>query len=193
MTRDRKEMVVEWNGVLFALIDTGGIDAGDDGPFQGEITARPSSRSARPTWCCFVVDATTSPGPADHELAEILRRSHMPVMLVANKLDNPKRDDVALEYHELGLGDPFPISALHGIASGDLLDDIVERLRALDVAREERMSDEIGVAILGRPNVGKSTLLNALCGEQRTIVSEIPGTTRDSIDMRLEREDRVTG
>jgi hypothetical protein len=112
------------------------------------------------------------------------------VLLVANKLDNPRHDE-ALEYHELGLGDPFALSALHGIATGDLLDEIVARLRALDVARVERTTDEIGVCILGRPNVGKSSLLNALCDEERTIVSELPGTTRDSIDIRLERGERV--
>ena len=191
VTRDRKRMVVEWGGDQFALIDTGGVDAGDAGPFQGEIVRQAELAISEADLVLLLVDATTSPGPADLELAERLRRARVPVLLVANKLDNPARHDEALEYHELGLGDPFALSALHGIATGDLLDEIVARLRALDVARIERTTDEIGVVILGRPNVGKSSLLNALCDEQRTIVSEIPGTTRDSIDIRLEREGRV--
>ena len=191
VTRDRKRMVVEWGGDLFALIDTGGVDAGDGGPFQGEIVRQAELAISEADLVLLLVDATTAPGAADLELAQRLRRSHVPVLLVANKLDNPSRHDLALEYHELGLGEPFPLSALHGIATGDLLDEIVARLRTLDVARVERTTDEIGVSILGRPNVGKSSLLNALCDEERTIVSEIPGTTRDSIDIRLERGDRV--
>ena len=128
MTRDRKEMEVEWNGDLIALIDTGGIDAGDDGPFQSEIAApgRARDRRGRPRPAGRRCDHLA--GAADLELAERLRRSRVPVLLVANKVDNPARHDEALEYHELGLGDPFAISALHGIATGDLLDEIVERL-----------------------------------------------------------------
>jgi GTP-binding protein len=138
------------------------------------------------------VDARAGIGPGDEELADILRRSRKPVILIGNKLDDPRRDAEALEFHRLGLGDPLPLSALHGVGTGDLLDQIVETLRGIPGAeRVERLGDEIGVAILGRPNVGKSSLLNALLGQPRTIVSEIPGTTRDSIDIRLERGDRA--
>ena len=123
--------------------------------------------------------------PGDEELAEILRASRRPVLVVANKLDNPSRDLEALEFHRLGLGDPIPISALHGHGTGDLLDEIVGRLPG----RAERPVGEeaIKVAILGRPNVGKSSLLNALVGRERVIVSDVPGTTRDSIDTVLRR------
>jgi GTP-binding protein len=191
VTRDRKTVVVEWGGALFSLIDTGGVDAGDEGPFQDEIARQASEAIAEADLVLLLVDATRPPGAADLELAERLRRARVPVLVVANKLDDPRRHDEALEYHALGLGEPFPLSALHGIATGDLLDEICARLRALGVERTERIGDEIGVVILGRPNVGKSSLLNALCEEQRTIVSELPGTTRDSIDIRLEREGRT--
>jgi GTP-binding protein len=131
--------------------------------------------------------------PGDEELAAILRQARKPVILVANKIDDPARDLEALEFHRLGLGDPFPISALHGHGTGDLLDVIVGRLE--DSAREHAPAqpgdDAIRVAILGRPNVGKSSLLNALLGEDRVIVSETPGTTRDAIDTELRRGDRT--
>jgi GTP-binding protein len=123
--------------------------------------------------------------PGDEEIAAILRSSGKPVIVLANKIDDPRRDLDALEFHRLGLGDPVPLSALHGHGTGDLLDDVVARLpgRAEAVVGEEA----IRVAILGRPNVGKSSLLNALLGEERVIVSDVPGTTRDAIDTVLER------
>jgi GTP-binding protein len=125
--------------------------------------------------------------PGDEELAEIIRLSRRPVLVLANKLDDPRRDAEALEFHRLGLGDPIPISAVHGYGTGDLLDEIVRRLPG---GGEPPVGDEaIKVAILGRPNVGKSSLLNALLGQDRVIVSEIPGTTRDSIDTVLQRND----
>ena len=125
--------------------------------------------------------------PGDEELAEILRVSRRPVLVLANKLDDPRRDLEALEFHRLGLGDPIPVSALHGHGSGDLLDEIVSRLPGHS---ERPVGEEaIRVAILGRPNVGKSSLLNALLGRERVIVSEVPGTTRDSIDTVLRRDE----
>ena len=135
----------------------------------------------------FVVDAKAGVTPGDEELAEILRVSRRPVLVLANKLDDPRRDLEALEFHRLGLGDPIPVSALHGHGSGDLLDEIVSRLPGHG---ERPVGEEaIRVAILGRPNVGKSSLLNALLGRERVIVSEVPGTTRDSIDTVLRRDD----
>jgi GTP-binding protein len=135
----------------------------------------------------LVVDAKAGVTPGDEELAHILRTSRRPVLVLANKLDDPRRDLEALEFHRLGLGEPIPVSALHGHGSGDLLDEIVSRLPG----RSERPVGEeaIKVAILGRPNVGKSSLLNALLGQERVIVSEVPGTTRDSIDTVLRRDD----
>ncbi len=137
----------------------------------------------------FVVDTTAGVTPGDEELATILRASNKPVFLLANKIDDPDRDAEALEFHRLGLGDPLPLSALHGHGTGDLLDEIVARLPGHE---EATVGEEaIRVAILGRPNVGKSSLLNALLGRERVIVSEIPGTTRDAIDTVFERDGRT--
>jgi GTP-binding protein len=133
----------------------------------------------------FVVDARAGITPGDEDLAAILRASGKPVIVLANKIDDPRRDVEAVEFHRLGLGDPVPLSALHGHGTGDLLDEVVSRLPG----RGEPLVDAsaIRVAILGRPNVGKSSLLNALLGEERVIVSEVPGTTRDTIDTVLTR------
>ena len=126
--------------------------------------------------------------PGDEELAEILRSSRRDVLVIANKLDDPRRDAEALEFHRLGLGDPIPLSALHGHGTGDL-DDVVEQLPG---GSERPVGEEaIRVAILGRPNVGKSSLLNALLGRERVIVSEVPGTTRDAIDTVLRRGEQA--
>ena len=135
----------------------------------------------------FVVDARTGITPGDEEVAGILRHSRKPVIVVANKIDDPSRDLDAVEFHRLGLGDPFPLSALHGHGTGDLLDLAMAHLPG--DGRTEVGEEAIRVAILGRPNVGKSSLLNALLGEERVIVSDVPGTTRDSIDTVLLRGD----
>jgi GTP-binding protein len=163
------------------------VDRADTGPFGGKIAAQAREAVEEADLVLLVVDAQAGVTPGDEELAEILRASHKPVLVLANKLDDPRRDLEALEFHRLGLGDPIPISALHGHGSGDLLDEIVERLPG----RAERPVGEeaIKVAILGRPNVGKSSLLNALLGRERVIVSDVPGTTRDSIDTVLQRDD----
>ncbi len=137
----------------------------------------------------FVVDTRNGITPGDEELAAILRRSRKPIFLIANKIDEPGREAEALEFHRLGLGDPIPISAVHGHGTGDLLDAIVARLPGSGPA--EAGEEAIRVAILGRPNVGKSSLLNALLGEERVIVSEQPGTTRDAIDTVLQRGDQT--
>ena len=186
VTRDRKELLCDWNGVTFRLIDTGGIDEADTGPFGRHIAAQARSAVAEADLVLFVVDAKGGVTPGDEEIAEILRSSTKPVIVLANKIDDPRRDLEALEFHRLGLGDPVPLSALHGHGTGDLLDEIVARLPGRD---EAIVGDEaIRVAILGRPNVGKSSLLNAILGEERVIVSDVPGTTRDTIDTVLERD-----
>ena len=190
VTRDRKELLCEWSGTTFRLIDTGGVDRTDKGPFGPQIAAQAREAVEEADLVLLVVDAATGVTPGDEELAEILRTSRRPVLVLANKLDDPRRDLEALDFHRLGLGDPIPISALHGHGSGDLLDEIVARLPG---HAEKPVGDEaIRVAILGRPNVGKSSLLNALVGRERVIVSDVPGTTRDSIDTVLRRDDDTT-
>jgi GTP-binding protein len=189
VTRDRKELLCEWNGREFLLVDTGGVDIADASPITRSIAEQAQAAIEEADLILFVVDTRSGITPGDEELAAILRRARKPVFLLANKIDDPSRDMDALEFHRLGLGDPVPLSALHGHGTGDLLDAIVA---ALPGTAEATVGDEaIRVAILGRPNVGKSSLLNALLGEERTIVSEVPGTTRDSIDTVLKRGDRT--
>jgi GTP-binding protein len=185
VTRDRKELLCEWAGTWFRLVDTGGVDEADRGPFGPQIAAQARTAVEEADLVLFVVDATAGVTPGDEELAAILRAAGVPVLVVANKIDDPRRDLEAMEFHRLGLGDPWPLSALHGHGSGDLLDEVVRRLPG---AAEPAVGDEaIRVAVLGRPNVGKSSLLNALLGRERVIVSDVPGTTRDAIDTILRR------
>ena len=192
VTRDRKEIVCEWSGSKFLLVDTGGVDLADSTPMTQSIAEQARRAVEEADLVLFVVDAQNGVTPGDEEIADILRRSSKPVVLLANKIDDPRRDESALEFHSLGLGDPLPVSAVHGHNTGDLLDRIVDELRALGAqGRAEVGEDAIRVAILGRPNVGKSSLLNAIVGEERVIVSEKPGTTRDAIDtiVRARRPD----
>jgi GTP-binding protein len=190
-TRDRKELVCEWSGKRFLLIDTGGVDIAGRDEMTKSIAEQARTAVGEADLVLFIVDAQTGITPGDEELAEILRVSHKPVLLVANKIDDPRRETLALEFHRLGLGDPFPLSAMHGHNTGDLLDEIVERLDEVGSERPDVVEEAIRVAILGRPNVGKSSLFNALLGAERAIVSETPGTTRDSIDTVLERDGRT--
>ena len=189
VTRDRKEIVADWNGRRFRLIDTGGVDIADQTPITRSIAEQARAAIAEADLVLFVVDARAGVMPGDEELAAILRRAHKPVLLLANKIDDPRQDALALEFHRLGLGDPIPISAQHGHGTGDLLDAVITMLPGS--GPQEVDAEAIRVAILGRPNVGKSSLLNALLGEERVIVSETPGTTRDAIDTVLRRGDRT--
>jgi len=189
VTRDRKELVCEWGASRFLLIDTGGVDVADQSPITRSIADQAREAVAEADLVLFVVDARAGTTPGDEEIAEILRRSQKPVLVVANKIDDPSQDSLALEFHRLGLGDPLPISAMHGYGAGDLLDEVVALLPGRG---KPRPGDEaIRVAILGRPNVGKSSLVNALLGRERVIVSEVPGTTRDAIDTVLEHGGRT--
>jgi GTP-binding protein len=181
-TRDRKELLCEWNGEEFMLIDTGGIDLADRDDVTSQIAKQAQAAIADADLVLFIVDARAGVTPGDEELAELLRRSKKPVLLIANKIDDPSQEHLALDLHRLGFGDPRPLSGQHGMNVGDLLDEILELLPGTDEA--------IRVAILGRPNVGKSSLFNRLVGEERTIVSDVPGTTRDSIDTVVERDGR---
>jgi GTP-binding protein len=189
VTRDRKELIGEWNGKRFLLIDTGGVDIADQSPMTKSIAAQAQLAVGEADLVLFVVDASAGVTPGDEEVADILRLARKPVLLIANKIDDPAQESLALDLHRLGLGEPRPVSALHGHGSGDLLDVIVEQLPG--AGRQETPDDAIRVAILGRPNVGKSSLLNAILGDDRVIVSETPGTTRDSIDTVFRRGDRT--
>jgi GTPase len=186
VTRDRKELLCEWSGTWFRIVDTGGVDEADRGPFGPQVAAQARAAVEEADLVLFVVDARAGVTPGDQELAAILRAARKPVLVIANKIDDPQRETDALEFHRLGLGDPIPLSALHGHGTGDLLDEIVARLPGR--SEQPLGEDAIRVAVLGRPNVGKSSLLNALVGRERVIVSEVPGTTRDAIDTVLERD-----
>lgn len=188
-TRDRKELVCEWRGKQFLLIDTGGVDIADPSPITRSIAEQARAAIAEADLVLFVVDAKAGVSPGDEELAQILRESHKPVLVLANKIDDPSQDALSYEFHRLGFGAPFPISALHGSNTGDLLDEILDLLPAS--AQRSVPDDAIRVAILGRPNVGKSSLYNRLIGAERTIVSNVPGTTRDAIDTVLEHAGRT--
>jgi GTPase len=190
VTRDRKELVCEWRGKRFRLVDTGGVDLVDRSPITRQVAQQARTAIDEADLVLFVVDAKAGVTPGDEEVADLLRRSGRPVLVIANKMDDPTRTDQIHEFHRLGLGEPVPISAVHGHGTGDLLDSILERLPGR-TDRPEVTEDAIRVAILGRPNVGKSSLVNALVGQDRVIVSETPGTTRDAIDTVLTRGDRT--
>jgi GTPase len=192
VTRDRKELVCEWRDKRFLLIDTGGVDIADASPITRSIADQAREAVAQADVVLFVMDAQTGITPGDEEVAQILREARKPVLVLANKIDDPKQEALALELHRLGLGDPIPISGLHGHGTGDLLDEILDQLEVHGQGgRPELPEDTIRVAILGRPNVGKSSLVNKLLGRERVIVSDIPGTTRDAIDTVLQRGDRT--
>jgi GTP-binding protein len=192
VTRDRKELVCEWRSKRFLLIDTGGVDIADESPITRSIADQARAAVQQADVVLFVVDAQIGITPGDEEVAQILREARKPVLVIANKIDDPRQEPLALELHRLGLGDPIPISGLHGHGTGDLLDEIVDYLDVHGRADATQLPEEaIRVAILGRPNVGKSSLVNKLLGRERVIVSEIPGTTRDTIDTVLRRGDRT--
>ena len=188
VTRDRKELVADWNGVHFLLIDTGGVDDLATDAFSPDIARQARAAIEEADLVLFVVDARHGITPGDEELAVTLRAAKKPVLVLANKIDDPRKDLEAVEFHRLGLGDPWPLSALHGHGTGDLLDEIVGLLPG--GGRAPVGEETIRVAILGRPNVGKSSLLNALVGSERVIVSDVPGTTRDAIDTIVRRDER---
>jgi GTP-binding protein len=187
ITRDRKELDCEWNGRQFKLIDTGGVDFEDEDPLAGSIRDQARAGLADAQVAVLVVDARAGVRPGDQEMADLLRRSPLPVIVAANKCDGVAELPLAAEFHRLGLGEPLPVSAAQGLGSGDLLDRIVALLPAGD---EQEEGDTVRLAVIGRPNVGKSSLVNRFLGEERVIVSEVAGTTRDAIDMPLMVGDR---
>ena len=182
VTRDRKQLECEWNGRTFTLIDTGGVDFQDEDPLAGSIRDQARAGLAEADVAVLVVDARAGVRPGDEEMADLLRRAPLPTIVAANKCDGVGELPLAAEFHRLGLGEPLPVSAAQGLGSGDLLDRIVELLPEGDSEPEE---GTIRLALIGRPNVGKSSLVNRFLGEERVIVSEEAGTTRDAIDMPL--------
>ncbi|MBK5225528.1 MAG: ribosome biogenesis GTPase Der [Thermoleophilia bacterium] len=191
VTRDRKELQVDWIGRSFTLIDTGGVDTADRRQMARQIRAQVEAALKEAALVLLVVDGLTGIGPGDEDLAQIVRRSKRPAILVANKIDDFNRVDLIHEFHALGMGEPLPLSALHGTGSGDLLDMIVDRLEEMGEITEAESREEIRVAFIGKPNAGKSSMLNRMLGEERVIVSAEPGTTRDSIDTVVEAGDSL--
>lgn len=187
VTRDRLAARAEWAGRSFLLIDTGGLDPHGDDPYTEAVGRQAAMAMEEADALVFVVDVRTGPLPADVEVAETLRRIGKPVIVAANKAESAEQRDAAWEFFSLGLGEPIPISAEHGYSVGDLLDAVVARLPESHDGIE---ADRIQVAVIGRPNVGKSSLVNRMLGAERVIVSPNPGATRDAIDTELEYNGR---
>ncbi len=194
VTRDRLYALCEWRGRVFSIVDTAGIDpdaAGSDTGFAETTRRQAEAAAAEADVVLFVVDAQTGLHPLDEDVGAILRRKRRPMVLAANKAESPSAASaVHAEFAKLGFGEPIAVSALHGEGTGDLLDRVVELLPP-SAPDAPSMEGELALAIIGRPNVGKSSLLNALLGEERAIVSEVPGTTRDAVDTLLVRGNRT--
>lgn len=184
VTRDRKRLACEWNGRAFELLDTGGIDLQDDAEMARDVRRQARLAIAEADLVMMVVDARAGLRVGDAELAATLRGGEVPVVVVANKADRSSDFPLAAEFYKLGLGEPQPISATHGLGTGDLLDRLVASLA--DRVGPPPPSEATRIAVIGRPNVGKSSLVNAFLGSERVIVSAQSGTTRDSIDTELE-------
>jgi GTP-binding protein len=191
VTRDRKELECEWNGRRFTLIDTGGVDFQDQDPLAGSIREQARAGIADAEVAVLVVDARAGVRAGDEEMADLLRRAPLPTIVAANKCDSVTELPLAAEFHRLGLGEPLPVSAAQGLGTGDLLDRIVELLDLSPPAQDSEPEDDtVRLAVIGRPNVGKSSLVNRFLGEERVIVSDVAGTTRDAIDTPLLVGDR---
>ena len=192
VTRDRKEVVAEWQGREFRLVDTGGWMPGGDS-LDAKVSAQSEKAIEEADCVLFVVDTVIGITEEDSRIANILRRNGRPVLVVVNKVDDTNRENSIWEFVKLGVGDPYPVSALHGRGTGDLLEDLVAILPAVpeaETAGDEIASEKIfSVSIVGRPNVGKSTLFNRLIGDDRSVVHDMPGTTRDAVDTVVETED----
>jgi len=187
VTRDRIYSQAEWLNTKFDLIDTGGIEIGDE-PLLIQMRQQAEIAIDEADVIVFIVNAKEGITAADEEVAKLLFKSNKPIVLAVNKVDNPEMRDEIYEYYSLGFGEPFPISGAHGLGLGDLLDEVVGHFPEL--IQEEKDEDTIYFSLIGRPNVGKSSLVNALLNEERVIVSDIEGTTRDAIDTKLHKDDQ---
>jgi GTPase len=190
VTRDRKELHTDWNGRALTLIDTGGVDLDDHAEMARDVHDQVRAALADADAAVLVVDARAGLRPGDHEVADLLRRSPLPAVVAANKVDSVRDIPLAAEFHALGLGEPIAVSAAQGLGTGDLLDRIVELVPALESSGAAEVDDAVRLAVIGRPNVGKSSLVNRFAGAERVIVSPLAGTTRDAIDLPIEFEGR---
>ncbi len=190
VTRDRKELNTDWNGRSLTLVDTGGVDLDDRAELAVSVHEQVRAALADADAAVLVVDARAGLRPGDHEIADLLRRGSLPVVVAANKIDSARDIPLAAEFHGLGLGEPIAVSAAQGLGTGDLLDRIVE-VGPLDERQDDEAEDDVvRLAVIGRPNVGKSSLVNRFAGAERVIVSPVAGTTRDAIDLPIEFEGR---
>jgi GTP-binding protein len=187
VTRDRKEIETEWNGRRFVLVDTGGVDLEEEDDLARAVQSQARAALAESAVAVLVVDARTGVRPGDTELARELRGADKPVLVAANKVDDIRNAAEAAEFYALGLGDPIAVSATQGLGTGDLLDQVAGHLDETPANADEQAPR---LAVIGRPNVGKSSLVNALLGDDRVIVSDMAGTTRDAIDMRIDLDGR---
>ena len=185
VTRDRIYADVEWTNRKFTLIDTGGIDPKSEDVLFSQMRRQAQIAMDTADVICFFTDARDGLTPDDEDVADLLRRTHKPVLLVVNKVDHGGLNDVLYDFYALGLGEPIGISAANMLGLGDLLDEIVKALPPKDEGEDEEENHVIQLAVVGRPNVGKSSLVNRLLGQDRTMVSDIPGTTRDAIDTQF--------
>lgn len=189
VTRDRIYADVEWAGRKFTLIDTGGIDPNSGDELLSQMRRQAQIAMDMADVICFFVDARAGLTPDDEEVARLLRKTRKPLLLVVNKLDYAGLQDVVYEYYALGLGDPIGISSTNMLGLGDLLEKIVEQLPPEDALAPEEEGHVLQLAVVGRPNVGKSSLVNRILRQERAMVSDIPGTTRDALDTRFTGED----
>jgi GTPase len=189
VTRDRKEVEADWNGRRFLLVDTGGVDRADRDELAREVQRQARAALAEADVIVLTVDSRAGVRPGDDELARELRGAPVPVIVAANKVDSAAAIPDAAEFHRLGLGEPIAVSATQGLGTGDLLDRVTEAL-AEAPAEGDPEGREVKLAVIGRPNVGKSSLVNAFLGQERVIVSDRAGTTRDAIDTRLTVDER---
>ncbi|MEJ9319155.1 ribosome biogenesis GTPase Der, partial [Halalkalibacterium halodurans] len=187
VTRDRIYSHGEWLNREFNVIDTGGIEIGDE-PLLVQMRAQAELAIKEADVIIFIVNGREGVTAADQEVAKLLFRSKKPVVLGVNKIDHPDMQEELYEFYSLGIGDPIPISGAHGLGLGDLLDACVEHFP--EDEGDDYAEDTIRISLIGRPNVGKSSLVNAMLGEERVIVSNIPGTTRDAIDTAFSRDDQ---
>ena len=184
-TRDRLLAQVSWDDCRFTLVDTGGLEPRPQDPLREDVKAQVQASVSEADLVIFLVDVVDGITPVDQEIASWLRRASIPLVVAVNKVDNAKREDSVAEFHQLGLGEPIPVSAYHNIGIYNMMDTVISLLPPTDVEPDDVDEGVMKLAIVGRTNVGKSMLLNSILGQDRAIVSEIPGTTRDALDTRF--------